>query len=212
VGEGAGACRVGVNGVACEGLHGLDGVHLLLPVGGRQGGGEGPGHGKVAQGGLIGQAVGKVVKVDRGQEVVGAEALTQLLLGRLELCLALLLKLKLKLLLMMLMMMLLLLLLLLLLGEAEAWIRGHRPRGRLICGRGQEGAALDGSEAGTARHSRWVHASAAVLNATRWLKSPKSQFTAQARQSLPTSAWRSPVAARGAPAAPLPSRVPLRCG
>lgn len=65
--------------------------------------------GKVAQRGLIGEAVGEVVKVDRGQEVVGGGAVSSFLLRRLGLQL---------------------------LGKAEAWVRGGRARGSLArrCG------------------------------------------------------------------------------
>jgi hypothetical protein len=44
-------------------------------------------------------------------------------------------------------------------GEAEAWVRGHRARGGLICGCGQEGASLHGSNARTACHPIHVHTS-----------------------------------------------------
>jgi hypothetical protein len=96
---------------------------------GHSGGLEAPRSWKVAQLGLVGQAVCEVVKVDRGEEVVRLGGLDGLLRG------------------------------LGLLGEAEAWIRRDRARRGLIRRRGEEGAALEGRRTGPASNPAHSHVS-----------------------------------------------------
>jgi len=81
-------------------------------------------------------------------------------------------------------------LLLLLLGKAEAWVRGGRARGSLICGRGQEGAALDGSEAGTTRHSLLGEVLSRLAGAQRHLCPPASRRAVVDWGQRPTCRYR----------------------